>query len=196
MTAALRAEGLHTYYGKSHILHGVEPRRRRRQDHRAARPQRRRQDHDAAQPHGPDAGARGPRHDFRHTTPPAGRRSASPRAGVGYVPEGRRIFANLSVEENLQGAAASGRGPWTIERIYELFPAARRAQAQPRPPALRRRAGNALDRPRAAAQSQAADPGRAVAGAGAADRARGVPDRLADARGRAFRSCWSSRTPA
>jgi len=37
------------------------------------------------------------------------------------VPEGRRIFPNLTVEENLQ--VPSGRvGPWTIPRVYELFP--------------------------------------------------------------------------
>ena len=42
-------------------------------------------------------------------------------AGVGYVPEGRRIFANLSVEENLKVPLERG-GPWTIARIYQLFP--------------------------------------------------------------------------
>src|SRR5581483_7252901 len=41
--------------------------------------------------------------------------------GVGYVPEGRRIFANLSVEENLK-VPLEREGPWTIERVYELFP--------------------------------------------------------------------------
>ncbi|MBV9064142.1 MAG: ABC transporter ATP-binding protein, partial [Methylobacteriaceae bacterium] len=41
--------------------------------------------------------------------------------GVGYVPEGRRIFANLSVEENLK-VPMDRKGPWTIGRIYELFP--------------------------------------------------------------------------
>ena len=41
--------------------------------------------------------------------------------GVGYVPEGRRIFANLTVEENLK-VPAERPGPWTIARIYELFP--------------------------------------------------------------------------
>src|SRR6202021_2332944 len=41
--------------------------------------------------------------------------------GVGYVPEGRRIFANLSVEENLKVPLDRG-GPWTIARIYQLFP--------------------------------------------------------------------------
>jgi branched-chain amino acid transport system ATP-binding protein len=42
-------------------------------------------------------------------------------SGVGYVPEGRRIFANLSVEENLKVPLERG-GPWTVERIYQLFP--------------------------------------------------------------------------
>ena len=41
--------------------------------------------------------------------------------GVGYVPEGRRIFPNLTVEENLK-VPAERPGPWTIARIYELFP--------------------------------------------------------------------------
>ena len=41
--------------------------------------------------------------------------------GVGYVPEGRRIFANLTVEENLR-VPAERPGPWTIPKVYELFP--------------------------------------------------------------------------
>ena len=41
--------------------------------------------------------------------------------GVGYVPEGRRIFTNLSVDENL-AVPLERPGPWTIARIYELFP--------------------------------------------------------------------------
>ena len=46
------------------------------------------------------------------------------RAGIGFVPEDRRIFAELTVWENLDVAARSARrtGRWTIERIYELFP--------------------------------------------------------------------------
>jgi branched-chain amino acid transport system ATP-binding protein len=49
------------------------------------------------------------------------------RAGIGFVPEDRRIFAELSVWENLEvGARAAARpGHWTIERIYELFPVLR-----------------------------------------------------------------------
>jgi len=41
--------------------------------------------------------------------------------GVGYVPEGRRIFANLTVDENLR-VPLERPGPFTIPRIYELFP--------------------------------------------------------------------------
>src|SRR5881394_2088230 len=46
------------------------------------------------------------------------------RAGVALVPEGRRIFAELTVEENLRlgRAARRGRGGDGIERVYELFP--------------------------------------------------------------------------
>ncbi|HEY9571611.1 MAG TPA: ATP-binding cassette domain-containing protein, partial [Pusillimonas sp.] len=41
--------------------------------------------------------------------------------GVGFVPEGRRIFANLTVEENLK-VPVDRPGPWTLARIYGLFP--------------------------------------------------------------------------
>jgi branched-chain amino acid transport system ATP-binding protein len=42
-------------------------------------------------------------------------------SGVGFVPEGRRIFANLTVDENLR-VPLERPGPWTIPRIYDLFP--------------------------------------------------------------------------
>jgi len=41
--------------------------------------------------------------------------------GVGYVPEGRKIFPNLTVHDNLR-VPLERPGPWTIERAYELFP--------------------------------------------------------------------------
>jgi branched-chain amino acid transport system ATP-binding protein len=120
MTAALTAEGLHTFYGKSHILHGV----------------------------GLDvadgkitallgrngAGKTTTLRSLMGLTParegritifgaettrwPTFRIAAS---GVGYVPEGRRIFANLSVDENLK-VPLQRAGPWTSERVYQLFP--------------------------------------------------------------------------
>ncbi len=43
------------------------------------------------------------------------------RLGIGYVPQGRKIFGSLSVEENLRVVERS-RGDWTRERVYELFP--------------------------------------------------------------------------
>jgi branched-chain amino acid transport system ATP-binding protein len=43
--------------------------------------------------------------------------------GIALVPEGRRLFASLTVEENLLIGGQLGRkGPWTLKRIYELFP--------------------------------------------------------------------------
>jgi len=117
---ALSAEGLHTYYGKSHILHGVglevaagkitallgrngagkTTTLRTLMGLTPARQGR-------VTIFGADA-----------TRWPTYRIAAS---GVGYVPEGRRIFANLSVEENLKVPLDRG-GPWNIKRIYELFP--------------------------------------------------------------------------
>jgi branched-chain amino acid transport system ATP-binding protein len=50
------------------------------------------------------------------------------RSGVAIVPQGRRVFAPLTVEENLRIAARAskaprgGGGPWTPERVYELMP--------------------------------------------------------------------------
>jgi uncharacterized protein (UPF0261 family)/ABC-type branched-subunit amino acid transport system ATPase component len=43
--------------------------------------------------------------------------------GVGYVPQGRRIWASLTVDEHLRLAAGQGgKGRWTVERIYQTFP--------------------------------------------------------------------------
>ncbi len=45
------------------------------------------------------------------------------RAGIGLVPEGRQIFPNLTVQENLVATARRGRsGTWSLDRIYALFP--------------------------------------------------------------------------
>jgi branched-chain amino acid transport system ATP-binding protein len=54
------------------------------------------------------------------------------KLGLGLVPEGRQIFPNLTVEENLVATAhnkTGARDPWTLRKIYELFPgiAARRS---------------------------------------------------------------------
>src|SRR6201999_3953064 len=120
MTAALIAEGLHTYYGKSHILHGVS----------------------LAAEDGKITALLG-RNGAGKTTTMRSLMGLTPARdgkitifgqdttrwptfriaslGVGYVPEGRRIFANLSVEETLK-VPLERPGPWNIERIYQLFP--------------------------------------------------------------------------
>ena len=43
------------------------------------------------------------------------------QAGIGYVPEDRRVFADLTVEENLEVAERGGT-PWSLTAVYELFP--------------------------------------------------------------------------
>jgi branched-chain amino acid transport system ATP-binding protein len=44
------------------------------------------------------------------------------RAGIGYVPQGRRLFPSLTVDEHLKISARDTNGGWTSERVYELFP--------------------------------------------------------------------------
>src|SRR5437588_7202498 len=120
MTAALTAKGLHTFYGKSHILRGVGL---EVADGKITALLGRN-----------GAGKTTTLRSLMGLTParegritifgadatrwPTYRIAAS---GVGYVPEGRRIFANLTVEENLKVPLERG-GAWAISRIYELFP--------------------------------------------------------------------------
>jgi branched-chain amino acid transport system ATP-binding protein len=48
------------------------------------------------------------------------------RYGIGYVPQGRRLFPSLTVDEHLRiarrGSAIDGGSDWTIDRVYDLFP--------------------------------------------------------------------------
>jgi branched-chain amino acid transport system ATP-binding protein len=120
MTAALKASGLHTYYGKSHILHGVglevaEGRITALLGRNGA---------GKTTTLRSLVGLTPPREGCvtifgTETTRWPAYRIAS--CGVGYVPEGRRIFPNLSVEENLK-VPRERPGPWTMARIYALFP--------------------------------------------------------------------------
>ena len=120
MSAALTAEGLHTYYGKSHILHGVSL--------------------EVAE--GRVTALLGRNGAGKTTTLRSLMGLTAPRdgrvtifgtettgwppfrvaaLGVGYVPEGRRIFPNLTVDENLL-VPLERPGRWTPASIYQLFP--------------------------------------------------------------------------
>ena len=75
------------------------------------------------------------------------------RKGIGYVPDDRRIFADLSVEDNLE--IVYSRSPqWTKERVYDLFPALREIQGQTGRPPFWRRAADADHRPGPHGQSR------------------------------------------
>ena len=117
----LDVDAVHTYYGESHVLHGVSL---------AVR--------------AGEAVALLGRNGVGKTTlirsiigftPPregAVRLDGAPihrlaafriaKRGIGLVPQGRRIFAPLSVVENLLLGARPGAGGWTAERVWELFP--------------------------------------------------------------------------
>jgi branched-chain amino acid transport system ATP-binding protein len=124
---ALEANALQTYYGKSHILHGVS----------------------LAVDEGEIVTLLGRNGAGKTTTlrslvglthPRDGKVTIFGRAtthwpayrvaalGVGYVPEGRRVFANLTVAENLR-VPLERPGRWTTARVFELFPALAERQA-------------------------------------------------------------------
>jgi branched-chain amino acid transport system ATP-binding protein len=123
----LDVEQVHTYYGESHILHGVSLRV-------AAG--------EAVALLGRNgAGKTTMIRSIVGFTPPRDGRIVFEgqaihgwpayriaRRGVALVPQGRRIFAPLSVRENLLLGARHDR--WTLERIFELFPRLRERQAQ------------------------------------------------------------------
>jgi branched-chain amino acid transport system ATP-binding protein len=73
-----------------------------------------------------------PREAVRFAGEPIGglRAGEIARRGIALVPEGRRLFASLSVEENLRmGAHAGRRGPWDLAAVYRLFPALQEKRA-------------------------------------------------------------------
>ena len=53
------------------------------------------------------------------------------RLGIGFVPEDRIIFPDLTVKENLEmGLKGKDKGPWTFERVFEMFPILEKRQVQ------------------------------------------------------------------
>lgn len=124
LNPVLLAENLHTFYGRSHVLHGVNFHLRQgetvalmgrngmgktttlRSILGLIRPREGR-----VELHGADV--------------TRARTSDIARGGIGYVPEGRGIFANLSVREHLIMAArrgVGGRDDWTYDRVLHCFP--------------------------------------------------------------------------
>jgi branched-chain amino acid transport system ATP-binding protein len=116
----LEVEGLNTFYGKSHILHGVGMTVREGElvtllgRNGAGKTTTLRSLIGLTRPREGTVRVFG-----QDVTGWPSFRIAN--LGVGYVPEGRRIFASLTVEENLR-VPAERPGPWTIPKIYELFP--------------------------------------------------------------------------
>ncbi|MDD2862393.1 MAG: ABC transporter ATP-binding protein [Acidiphilium sp.] len=120
MSAVLEVDGLQTYYGKSHILHGVSLTVGAGElvallgRNGAGKTTTMRSIMGLTAPRGGRVRLFG-----QETTGRPPYRVAS--LGVGYVPEGRKIFGHLTVHENLL-VPPETKGPWTIETVYQLFP--------------------------------------------------------------------------
>lgn len=120
MTVVLRTHEIHSYYGKSHILHGVSL------DVNEG---------EIVTMLGRNgAGKTTTIRSLMGLTPPRrgeteifGKKTTHWQAhriaelGVGYVPEGRKIFGGLTVLENLKVPQARP-GPWNLDRVFKLFP--------------------------------------------------------------------------
>ena len=98
----LDVDQIHTYYGLSHILFDVSLTVRRRRDRGAPRKEWCGEEHDHEEHHGADSAAdRGP-------LPFAGEPITGKKAyllvrqGIAYVPDDRRVFADLTVDDNLE----------------------------------------------------------------------------------------------
>jgi branched-chain amino acid transport system ATP-binding protein len=120
VSTILQASNLETYYGKSHILHNVSLEVAEGELVTLLGRNGAGKTTTLRSLIGLTAPRRGRVEIFGQDTThwPAHRIS---RLGVGYVPEGRKIFPNLTVLENL-AVPVTRPGPWTVERIFELFP--------------------------------------------------------------------------
>src|SRR5215469_15913204 len=116
----LEVEAVHSFYGKSHILHGVSLALREGEIVTLLGRNGAGKTTTLRSLVGLTPAREGAVRIFGETTtdwPPY--RIAA--LGVGYVPEGRHIFSNLTIEENLK-VPRSRPGLWTMARIHELFP--------------------------------------------------------------------------
>ena len=118
--SVLTAEGLHTFYGKSHILHGVGLTVGEGEIVTLLGRNGAGKSTTLRSLIGLTPARQGSVHVFGQATTawPPDRIVA---LGVGFVPEGRRVFGSLTVEENLM-VPIERPGPWNIARVYELFP--------------------------------------------------------------------------
>ena len=133
MSAALEANGVHTFYGKSHILHGVTLEAAEGKITTLLGRNGAGKTTTLRSLMGLTAASQGRIAIFGNDTTrwPAFRIAA---LGVGYVPEERRIFPTITVKENLlmgmKTNAARPNGGWTLERVYEFFPRLRERERQ------------------------------------------------------------------
>jgi branched-chain amino acid transport system ATP-binding protein len=118
--AVLEVKDLHAHYGKSHILHGVSLEVREGELITLLGRNGAGKTTTMRALMGLNRSVQGTVRMFGKDTLgwPAFRIA---QAGVGYVPEGRKIFANLTVDENLR-VPIDRPGPFTIDRVYQLFP--------------------------------------------------------------------------
>jgi len=118
--AVLEVKDLHAFYGKSHILHGVSLEVRQGELVTLLGRNGAGKTTTMRALMGLNRSVQGSVRMFGHDTLgwPAFRIAGQ---GVGYVPEGRRIFANLTVDENLR-VPVDRPGPFSVDRVYQLFP--------------------------------------------------------------------------
>jgi branched-chain amino acid transport system ATP-binding protein len=123
-TPLIEARGIHAYYGASHVLHGVDLEVHRGETiglmgrNGMGKTTLIRSILGLLPPRSGEVRVRG--RNMTGTAP-----HVIARAGIAYVPEGRGVFPNLSVRENLVMAARSGRDgrrEWTYERVLATFP--------------------------------------------------------------------------
>jgi branched-chain amino acid transport system ATP-binding protein len=120
----LEAKGLHAWYGSSHVLHGVDIRIARGQTLGLLGRNGMGKSTLIRTLLGHVAQREGQIHLFGQDVSRA-RPHEVARAGVAYVPEGRGVFTNLSVRENLVMAARkglNGRDDWSFDRVMQTFP--------------------------------------------------------------------------
>jgi branched-chain amino acid transport system ATP-binding protein len=128
MTVVLNAQNVHSFYGKSHILHGVSLEVNEGEIVAVLGRNGAGKTTTVRSLMGLTPARMGKVEILgRDTTRWPTHRVAA--LGVGYVPEGRKIFGGLSVLENLRVPQARP-GPWTLDRVFSLFPrlAERRGQ--------------------------------------------------------------------